>query len=113
MTRAGICRGTVVSALRWAMLFSVGSVLVLQEKTEDFVKQALEKGQEAEDEGKEMVQKMRAERAKQETERTDSSDAPINAALERLNVPTETEIRELSQKITVLSESIDELTAAT
>jgi polyhydroxyalkanoate synthesis regulator phasin len=94
------------------MVFSVGSILVLQEKAGEFVKQAMEKGQEAENEGKKMVHDMRAQRANREIGRADLPDAPINATLERLNVPTETEIRELSEKITELSESIDELTTA-
>lgn len=112
MTRLVVGRGIAVSALRRAMLFSVGSVLVLQERTEEFVKQAMEKGQAAEDEGKQMVQKMRANRARKETKPTDSRDAPIDTSLERLNIPTEAEIRELNRKITELTESIDELTAA-
>ncbi len=112
MTESGNDRFTVVSALRWAMLFGVGSVLVLREKTREFVEQAIEKGQEAEKEGKKLVQEMLAEKRQKDKEREDTLDARINAALERRNVPTETEIRELNQKIIELSEHIDELKAA-
>jgi polyhydroxyalkanoate synthesis regulator phasin len=105
-------RCSIVTALRWATLFGVGSLLILQERTSDFVRQAVERGKEAEDEGKKLVQEMRAERKKREPQRIDALDIRISAALKRLNIPTQEEIRELSQQITELSKHIDALKAA-
>lgn len=101
---------SIAAALRQAMLFSVGSVLILQEKSAEFVKQALERGQEAQDEGRRLVQEMRADRKRRQPKRINPLDIRINAALERLNIPSNTEIDELNQHITELARRIDELT---
>jgi polyhydroxyalkanoate synthesis regulator phasin len=113
MTESSSSRSTIVAALRWALALGIGSALVLQEKTKEFAKQAIERGQEAQEEGKKLVQEMREEKRHKHKKRTRALDTQINAALERLNVPTETDIRELNQKVAELSERIDKLHAAT
>jgi polyhydroxyalkanoate synthesis regulator phasin len=105
-------RCLIAGALRRAMLFGVGSALVLQEKSAEFAKQALERGQEAQDEGRKLVQKRRADRKKRHPTRIDPLDVRINASLERLNVPSQKEINELNQHIVELSQRIDELKSA-
>lgn len=109
MTESGNGRRSVLAALRKAMQFSVGSALILQERTEEFVKQAIERGQEAQEEGKNLVQEMRAERKRKQPQRIDALEVRINNALERLNVPTETDISALNHSVTELAKRIDEL----
>jgi polyhydroxyalkanoate synthesis regulator phasin len=104
-------RRSIVRALRWGMLFTVGSLLVVKERTEDFVNEAFEKGQKAQQEGKTLVQAMRAEKPRQQKVETDPLQSRVNVTLERLNVPTETEIHELNQQIDLLSARIEALQA--
>ena len=106
-------RRVVLSALRQAMQFGVGSALVVQEKTEEFIKQAFERGQEAQEEGKKLVQEMRAERKQKRPQSIDALDVRINNALERLNVPSHKDLNELNQQITKLAQRIDRLTSET
>jgi polyhydroxyalkanoate synthesis regulator phasin len=103
-------RRSIVASLRRAMLFSVGSALILQEETAEFIKRAIERGQEAQEEGKKMVQEMQAEKRRPETR--DVLDIRIDNALKRLNVPSRKDIDELDRRVTALAERIDALKAA-
>jgi polyhydroxyalkanoate synthesis regulator phasin len=105
-------RHSVFSFLRRGMLFSVGSVLLLQEKVEDFAESAVAKGQQAESEGKKMVQEMRSGRKKKKPPVKNTLDGRINSALERLDVPSQQDIDQLDRHITELSERIDDLKSA-
>ena len=109
MEQSGNGRRSLIAALRRVMLFSVGSALILQEKTAEFAKQAIERGQEAQDEGKKLVQEMRSERKSKKPQRIDALDVRINNALKRLNVPTRQDLSELNRHITELAQRIDEL----
>jgi polyhydroxyalkanoate synthesis regulator phasin len=109
MKRSGNPRRTLFSTLRRGMLFSVGSALILREKTADFVEQAIERGQEVQDEGKTLVQEMRAERKARTPQRIDTLDVRVTNTLKRLDVPTHQDIVQLDQHITELAERIEEL----
>jgi polyhydroxyalkanoate synthesis regulator phasin len=109
MKRSGNRRRTLFSALRRGMLFSVGSALILREKTADFVAQAMERGQEVQDEGKKLVQEMRAERRARTPQRIDTLDVRITNTLNRLDVPTHQDIEQLDRHIAELARRIEEL----
>jgi polyhydroxyalkanoate synthesis regulator phasin len=103
-------RGAIVGALRWGMSFSIGSALLVKEKTEEFVSEAVDRGQKAQQEGKMLVRQMRADKPKQRQKQSvDPLEARVNVTLDRLNIPTEKEIRELNQQVAELSARIDEL----
>jgi polyhydroxyalkanoate synthesis regulator phasin len=99
-------RGSIASALRRMMSFGVGSALILQERTQEFIEQAIARGQEAQDEGTRLVQERRSLR-KQKVK--DTLDTRISDALEQLDVPSQKEIDALNQQIAALSGRIDEL----
>ena len=109
MNPSGNRRRSILSTLRRAMQFSVGGLLILQEKTEEFVEQAIERGQAFQEEGKQLVQEMRADRKKRRPERVDALDIRVNEAFKRLNVPTRKDIEELNQHIANLAQHIDEM----
>lgn len=98
-------RRPVLSALRRTMLFSIGSALIFQEKIQEFVDKAVERGQETQKEGKELVQEMRSKKKKPR----DVLDSHITEALERLDVASQKDIEELNQHIAALSKRVDEL----
>jgi polyhydroxyalkanoate synthesis regulator phasin len=112
MRLVGNRRRAVLNAMRHTLLFTVGSVLIFHEKTTEFLEQAIKRGQEAQDEGKQLVQEMQAQRRKKKPERINALDVRINNTLKRLNVPTRIEIEELDRHITELSEHIDRLESA-
>jgi polyhydroxyalkanoate synthesis regulator phasin len=109
MKRSGNRRRSLFSALRQGMLFSVGSALILREKTADFVEQAIQRGQEVQDEGRKLVQEMRAERRAKTPHRIDTLDVRLTNTLKRLDVPTHQDIVQLDRHIAELSRRIEEL----
>jgi polyhydroxyalkanoate synthesis regulator phasin len=113
MNQSGNLRLTVASLLRHTLEFAAGSALILQEKTQAFSQEAFERGKEAQDQGRKLVQEMRAERKQRTLERAEPRELNIDFALDRLSVPTRADIQELNQRITELTHRIDELQEAT
>lgn len=109
MDQSGSVRIMVASLLRHTLLFAVGSALILQEKAQAFNQQALERGKEAQDQGRKLVQEMRAERKQRSSMPIEPSDISIDFALDRLSIPTHSDIQDLNQRITELTQRIDEL----
>jgi polyhydroxyalkanoate synthesis regulator phasin len=105
-------RSSIVTALRRAMQFSVGSLLILQEKSDQFVQQAIERGQEAQEEGRKLVQEIRAEQKHKRPQRIDPLEVRINQALARLGVPSKQDVDELNRHIDELGKHLDELSSS-
>jgi polyhydroxyalkanoate synthesis regulator phasin len=103
-------RSAIAGALRWGLSFGIGSALLVKEKTEEFVSEAVDRGQKAQQEGKTLVRQMRPVKPERKQKQSvDPLEARINVTLDRLNIPTETEILELNHQVTELSARIDEL----
>ena len=116
MERSKKIRRLVSSALRRKMLFSVGSALILHEKAQEFVEHAIERGQEAQKEGKKLVEEMRSHKMRSHKMRSknkphDKLDSHISGALERLDVASQKDVEELDQHVAALSKRVDELQA--
>jgi polyhydroxyalkanoate synthesis regulator phasin len=103
MERSGNIRRSVASALRRTMLFGIGSALILHEKAQEFVEEAIERGRETQKEGKKLVQEMRSRQA------PDVSDSHVADALARLDLPSRKDVEELDRHVAALSERVDEL----
>jgi poly(hydroxyalkanoate) granule-associated protein len=106
-------RSPLFEVLRRVALASVGAVALAQDAAEDLVNRLVERGEIAEEDGKRLVREMREKRQKQVStgpERAaEELDRRMREVLNRMNVPTKTDIDELSAKITTLSEKVDEL----
>jgi polyhydroxyalkanoate synthesis regulator phasin len=87
----------------------MGSALLLREKSQEFVNQAIERGQQIQEEGRKLVQERRAEQRVKRPTPVDPLDVRINNALKRLDVPTAQDIQELNEHIDELSRHIDKL----
>lgn len=109
-TEAG---GTLLEGLRRILLAGIGAVVVAQEEIEDFVDKLVERGEIAEKDGRKLVtdvMESRRESVKEGTQKaTDELDKRIESLLERLNLPTRSEIEKLTNKIGELNKKVDEL----
>jgi polyhydroxyalkanoate synthesis regulator phasin len=79
-------------------------MIIFQEEMAQFVERAIERGQEAQDEGKKLIQEMQSRQRKE--------DPKIKDALERLDVPSQKDIEDLNQNIAALAQRIDEVKSA-
>ena len=102
-------RSRLLEASRKLMLASVGAVALAQDELEGLAKRLVERGQIAEQDGRRIVRDI-MERRRRETQRAeDEMEQRVNDLLQRMNVPTKSDIESLSAKIETLSKKVDEL----
>jgi polyhydroxyalkanoate synthesis regulator phasin len=99
-------RNALYQAARKVLLASMGAVALAQEEAEDFVNKLVERGEIAERDAKKLMQEMVDKRRKVSQ---GGLEKRIEDILDRMNVPTKSDIEQLSAKITALSHKIDEL----
>ncbi len=92
---------------RRVLLASIGAMALAQDEVEDFVNRLVERGEIAEKDGRKLVKEI-IDRRKNETRRAEVSKR-MEEALDRLNVPTKSDIEALSEKIAALTKKVDEL----
>ncbi len=102
------------------LLAGIGAVALTQEEIEKFVNRLVERGEIAEQDGRKMLKDV-MERRRRKTEEAEAEaeeavaeigsevDRRIESILHRMNVPTKTDINALSEKISLLSEKVDQL----
>lgn len=111
-------RNSLLEMARKVLLASFGAVVLAQEEVESFVEKLVERGEIAEKDGKKLLRELRERR------KTEPTAAPaevvaleqerrMDALLKRINIPTRSEIEALSQKISHLTEKVDDLLTAT
>jgi len=92
---------------------SIGAVALTQEEVEKFVNKLIERGEIAEKDGRKLIKDiMEKRRKKGEEVQTDAQsqvDGRMKDILDRMNIPSKSDIESLNEKITVLTEKIDEL----
>ena len=118
-------------------LAGVGAVVVAQEEVEDFVGKLVQKGELAEKDGKTLVKDLMENRAKVQKNGhaalaaapaaaasaaqatvsgaanavTAAIDSTVDKVLHRINIPTKSDVEELSKKIEELSKKVEALAA--
>jgi len=105
-----------VSTVRRVLMASVGAVVLAQEEIEDFVHKLVERGELAEQDGRKLVTDLREKRksAQESTHnRVQETSATVDRGMEgvlgRMNIPSKSDIEELSERIAALSEKVDAL----
>jgi poly(hydroxyalkanoate) granule-associated protein len=84
------------------MLFGVGLAALTREKTEEFVKELVKKGELSEKEGKQLINDL-VEKSKKVTRDLEvKMEEMVTATLQRLNIPTRKEMDELKERIAKL-----------
>jgi len=102
-------RSSLLEATRKVLLASMGAVALAQEELENFVNKLVERGEIAERDGKQLVRDVMERRRKETQKAEDELEKRMEDLLDRMNVPTKSDIEALSAKITTLSKKVDEL----
>jgi poly(hydroxyalkanoate) granule-associated protein len=98
--------------LRKVVLATIGAAVIAQEELEALVNRLVERGEIAEKDGKKLMHEMMDKRKSKTEKVEDEINKNITDVLERMNIPTRTDIDALSQKINGLSKKIDDLKKA-
>ncbi len=105
--------GPLLEGLRRILMAGIGVAVLAQEEIEDFVSRLVDRGEIAENDGRSLVSDVLDRRRKEIQERSkqagDGVDRRIEGMLNRLNIPTQSEIATLSEQISELSKKVDEL----
>lgn len=100
---------SLLAGARRVLMAGVGAVALAQEEVEEFVKKLVDRGEIAEKDGRKLVDDISEKRKTRAKKAEDALESRIEGLLERMKVPTKNDIDQLSKKITLLAEKIDEL----
>lgn len=102
-------RNPFMAMTRRILLASVGAVALAQDEMESFVNRLVERGELAEQEGKDLLRDVMDKRRRDTRRAEVEMETRVESTLHRMNVPTRNDIEQLSAKITALGRKIDEL----
>jgi poly(hydroxyalkanoate) granule-associated protein len=100
---------SILESLRRVLLASVGVVALTVEEIGDLVDKLVERGEIAEQEGKKLVSEIKEKRKKKTGEAEDVASARMREMMDRMDIPTKSDIDQLSAKIATLSKKVDDL----
>ena len=102
----------VFDAARKLLLASIGAVALAQDELEAFVDKLVERGEIAENDGREIINKI-ADKGREVAKRTRTSrKSQVEEILQTMDIPTRADIKALSNKISALAKKLDELKQA-
>ena len=102
----------ILESLRRVLLASVGVVALTIEEIGDLVDKLVERGEIAEQEGKKLISEIKEKRKKKTDEAEDMASTRMREMMDKMDVPTKSDITDLSAKIATLSKKVDELKKA-
>jgi len=91
---------------RKVVLAGFGAVGLAQDELEEFINKLVERGEIAEKDARKLMHEVTDKRRKSAEKQMDKR---LDDILERMNVPSKTDIEALSHKITALTHKVDEL----
>ncbi len=98
---------------RKVVLATIGAVALTQEELEKFVNKLIERGEIAEHDGRKLIQDAREKRRKKTDEVRSGTEGQLDRRMEdllgRMNISSKSDIEALNEKISALSDKIDEL----
>jgi polyhydroxyalkanoate synthesis regulator phasin len=97
-------RPPLAELARKVLLASIGAVALVQEEAESFIHKLIEKGEITEKDGVGILKDFREKRKKKAEEEFDKR---ISSLIERMDIPTKSDIEALSNKVAELSEKLD------
>ena len=102
----------ILDSLRRVLLASVGVVALTIEEIGDLVDKLVERGEIAEQEGKKLINEIKEKRKTKTDEAEDMASSRMREMMDKMDVPTKSDIEDLSAKIATLSKKVDELKKA-
>lgn len=103
----------LLDGLRRILMAGIGVAVLAQEEIEDFVTRLVDRGEIAENDGRNLISDILEKRKQEIQDNTrkvsDGMDRRVDSVLKSLNVPTRSEIASLSEQISELSKKVDEL----
>jgi poly(hydroxyalkanoate) granule-associated protein len=102
-------RYPLFEAARKVLLASIGAIALAQGEVEQFVNKLVERGEIAEKDGKKLIQEIIEKRKEKLGKAEEKISKRVESIFKSMNVPTRKEIDELAQKISSLSQQIDEI----
>ena len=103
---------SILESLRRVLLASVGVVALTIEEIRELVDKLVERGEIAEQEGKKLVIEIKEKRKKKTGEAEDLASSRMREMMDKMDIPTKSDIDALSAKIATLSKKVDELKKA-
>lgn len=103
---------SILESLRRVLLASVGVVALTIEEIGELVDKLVERGEIAEQEGKKLVTEIKEKRKKKTDEAEDLASSRMRELMDKMDIPTKSDIDALSAKIATLSKKVDELKKA-
>jgi poly(hydroxyalkanoate) granule-associated protein len=99
----------MLEALRRVLLATIGAAVIAEEEIKALIDRLVERGEIAERDGKKLYQEMMDKRKYKTAKLEDDISQSVEQVLEKMNIPTKTDVEELGQKIAGLSKKIDDL----
>jgi poly(hydroxyalkanoate) granule-associated protein len=103
---------SILESLRRVLLASVGVVALTIEEMGELVDKLVERGEIAEQEGKKLVSEIKEKRKKKTDEAEDVASTRMREMMDKMDIPTKSDIDALSAKIATLSKKVDDLKKA-
>lgn len=103
---------SILESLRRVLLASIGVVALTVEEIGDLVDKLVERGEIAEQEGKKLVTEIKEKRKKKTGEAEDAASTRMREMMDKMDIPTKSDIDQLSTKIAALSKKVDDLKKA-
>lgn len=103
----------LLDAVRRVLMAGIGAVVLAQEEVEEFVNKLIDRGEIAEKDGRKLINEVVEKRKKkaQDTTHTaqDEVDKRLEGLLDKLNIPTKSDIDALNAKVTELTAKVETL----
>ncbi len=103
---------SILDSLRRVLLASVGVVALTIEEIRELVDKLVERGEIAEQEGIKLVIEIKEKRKKKTDSAEDLASNRMHELMDKMDIPTKSDIDALSAKIATLSKKVDELKKA-
>jgi len=103
---------SILESLRRVLLASVGVVALTIEEIGELVDKLVERGEIAEQEGKKLVSELKEKRRKKTDQTEFIASDRMREMMDKMDIPSKSDIEELSAKIADLSKKVDELKKA-
>jgi poly(hydroxyalkanoate) granule-associated protein len=102
-------RNDLLDGLRKILLAGIGGVALAQDEITKFLNKMVERGEIAEKDARKLLEEVTSRRKEQTKKAENELDRRMEDMLSRMNVPTKADIDSLSQKITTLTEKVEQL----